>query len=91
MHKDCILFPCETVEQENCCIRDCGRYKIDINKMNQIKKASFKKRIEWIAKCTVCGEQIRWHKWPELSSQVHCSECDTWLEVMSTNNYRGKE
>ncbi len=27
MHEDCILYPCETVEQENCCIRDCGRYK----------------------------------------------------------------
>ncbi len=55
--------------------------------MRVIKKASFEKRLEFVAICPYCKKYIREPKMPEINDIIFCGYCCKDLEVMSTKNY----
>ena len=55
MKMDCILYPCETVDSENCCIKDCGRYKTGRVMIKEIFKSEL-----WGDWCRYQDESYHW-------------------------------
>ncbi len=70
MNKDCVLYPCETVEYSNCCIRDCGRYKVK-------KKLVFG---EWCKLNTPFNELGETCNHPEYNGYCNISSCPIYKQ-----------